>query len=157
MVKKVYPAAAQRSMSAVVFRWSASAPTPARQPSWKMPQVASSITSSGLRPVRVISRIDCWAKIIPMPPPTARAARMWPGVASPIRSPQPAEVRSPNRPGRSHGSAARNAAAFAWVSGQTSNDCLPWALASPEKVPSAMLPAGAMTHSRFSSPLRARK
>jgi len=64
----------------------------------------------GVRLVRVISRIDCCAKIMAMPL-TARAARTCPGVASPSRSPQPADVARPSGRGCSHGSAARNAVA----------------------------------------------
>ena len=108
-------------MSAVVLRWSASAPVPSRQPSANMPQVASSITSIGVRPVRVISRIDCCGKIgaIAAKPPTARTARTWPGVARPRRSPRPAEVRVPSGRGRSHSRCRRSAAAFFGEAGPT--------------------------------------
>ena len=108
-------------MSAVVFRWSASAPVPSVQPSANIPHVASSITSIGVRPVRVISRIDCCGKIGAMAakPPTARTARTWPGVARPRRSPRPAEVRVPSGRGRSHSRCRRSAAAFFGETGPT--------------------------------------
>ncbi len=114
------PTGSVASMSSVVFRWSASAPVPSRQPSANMPQVASSITSIGVRCVRAISRIDCCGKIGAIAPPTARTARTWPGVARPRRSPRPAEVLVPSGRGRSHSKRERSAAAFLGESGPTS-------------------------------------
>ena len=52
--------------------------------------VAKAFLACGLRPVRAFSRIDCCARIGKMPS-AFRTARMCPGVAGPIRSPQPAE------------------------------------------------------------------
>ena len=99
-------------MSSSSSRWSASPPTGFVQPAWKAPQVASSSTSDGVRPQRPISRIDCWANTGLIAAPTALSARTWPGVASPSRSPKPAEVCRPKRDGVSQGSADRSARAF---------------------------------------------
>src|SRR5258708_4544704 len=59
------------------------------QPAVSAAEVASSITWRGVRLVRVISRIDCWAKIGAMPAPAWRMATTSPAVARPRRSPKP--------------------------------------------------------------------
>src|SRR5438552_1630823 len=62
-----------------------------------MPRWAAAITSCGVRWVRAISRTDCWAKMgwsLPL-----RQAAMWPGVASPRRSPNPKEGSRPSKTG----------------------------------------------------------
>ena len=43
----------------------------------------------GVRDVRVISRIDCWGKMGAIPAPASFIAATCPGVAKPIRSPNP--------------------------------------------------------------------
>src|SRR5512142_1271538 len=95
MVKNVKPTAAVASTSWGVFRWSASAPVRPIQPACRIPSSASSMTRRGMRPVRAISRIDCWGKIGSMPAPPRRIASTWPGVARPMRSPKPKLGRSP--------------------------------------------------------------
>ena len=59
--------------------------------------------------------MDCCAKTGLIGAPTAFSARTWPGVASPSRSPKPAEVCSPLRDGVSHGRADRSATALSAV------------------------------------------
>ena len=112
--------------------------------------MASSITCCGVRPVRAISRMDCWAKIGAMSPPTVRTACTWPGVASPSRSPIPAEVRRPSGCGCSQARCARRAAALRGLVGPSSS-VLPasaldaCSLVSPSKSAKMAAPAGANT------------
>ncbi len=159
IVNSEKPTARQASMSAVVFRWSASAPVPSVQPSANMPHVASSMTSVGVRPVRVISRIDCCGKIgaIAEKPPTARTARTWPGVARPRRSPRPAEVFVPSGRGRSQSSWRRSPAAFLGERGPTRTVPVAVPVTSPSNPSSTReAPAGAEITSREPSSCRAR-
>ena len=95
------------------------------------------MTSAGVRPVRVISRIDCCGKIgaIAVKPPTARTARTWPGVARPRRSPRPADVRVPRGRGRSHSRWRRSAAAFFGEVGPTRTTPVGLPAVSPSKSP----------------------
>ena len=95
-MKNVNPAAVVTATSSGVFRWSASAPVGPSQPACTMPASASVITSTGVRPVRCISRIDCCGKIGWIGTPAARRACTWPGVARPIRSPKPKLGSSPS-------------------------------------------------------------
>jgi hypothetical protein len=76
---------------------------PALPSASKLPHVASSTTAWERRAVRVISRMDCWAKTGAMEPPTAWSARTCPGVARPRRSPKPADVPGGSGRGSSHG------------------------------------------------------
>src|SRR5690349_11319402 len=55
------------------------------------------MTSRGVRAVRAISRIDCWAKIGAKF--DFRAAATWPGVARPRRSPNPNDFLRPRTVG----------------------------------------------------------
>src|SRR5712675_687366 len=55
------------------------------------------MTSRGVRSVRVISRMDCWAKIGAKS--DLLAAATWPGVARPRRSPNPNDFFSPRTVG----------------------------------------------------------
>jgi hypothetical protein len=52
-------------------------------------EYAATLTCRGVRFVRVISRIDCCAKIGSIPDPCCFMAATWPGVARPMRSPKP--------------------------------------------------------------------
>src|SRR4051794_34874694 len=58
-------------------------------PESRAPRSASSITCDGVRWVRVISRMDCCAKIGLIPPPARLRDSTCPGVARPVRSPKP--------------------------------------------------------------------
>src|ERR1700722_18471212 len=69
-------------------------------PACLAPLSASSITCCGVRLVRVISRIDCWAKIGSMPEPVRFSAAACPGVARPRRSPNPKLGFNPSVVGR---------------------------------------------------------
>src|SRR5271170_1765504 len=64
-----------------------------------MPLSASFITCCGLRCVRVISRMLCWANMGLIEPPAFLRAATWPGVASPVRSPKPKLAARPRTVG----------------------------------------------------------
>ena len=121
-------------MPSVVLMWSQSAPKPLSQPASTSPKTASSMTDRALRPRRSISRIDCCARTGMTFPPCAPKARAWPGVARPVRSPVPTEVRWPPISwGRRAGKAACRAFAFAVVREPVSTWPSPAAEASPSK------------------------
>src|SRR5215207_819064 len=78
--------------------------------------------------------MTCWAVIGARFPPAARTARTCPGVASPSRSPSPADVPTPSVRGSSQGKDSLSAAALRALVGQSSSVPLPRALASPSKL-----------------------
>src|SRR5215216_7384142 len=77
------------------------------------------------------------------PPPAARRALTWPGVARPILSPKPADVRVPSGRGRIQGMRSRRASTLAALTGPSRSVRPPLALLSPSKLETTGDPGGA--------------